>query len=173
MVNKPTIYKFFKDFINHWKKTHLVVVFSCTRIQSGPDVFDKSKFVVTILGVTEILCSFRLVPEGKTGKEMLESSKLEFPEKTLAKKFALSDADDNTSWLLNRGGTANLLLLRIILAICQKSWQSSLDFYFISICKFGSLKKPFTMNNSLSEPYFWIRRFILLVQTKKSDFYEL
>ena len=98
-----------------------MVVFSCTRIQSGPDVFDKSKFVVTILGVTEILCSFRLVPEGKTGKEMLESSKLEFPEKTLAKNFALSDADDNTSWLLNRGGTANLLLLRIILAICQKS----------------------------------------------------
>ena len=79
-----------------------MVVFSCNRIQSGPDVFDKSKFVVTILGVTEILCSFRLVPEGKTGKEMLESSKLEFPEKTLAKNFALSDADDNTSWLLNR-----------------------------------------------------------------------
>ena len=96
-----------------------MVVFSCTRIQSGPDVFDKSRFVVTILA--EILYSFRLVPEGKTGKEMLESSKLEFPEKILAKNFALSDADDNTSWLLNRGGTVNLLLLRIILAICQKS----------------------------------------------------
>ena len=42
-----------------------------TGIQSGPDVFDESKFVMTfltILGVMEILCSFRLVLERKTGK---------------------------------------------------------------------------------------------------------
>ena len=40
-----------------------------TGIQSGPDTFDKSRLVVTILtisGVTEICCSFRLVLEGKT-----------------------------------------------------------------------------------------------------------
>ena len=43
-----------------------------TGIQSGPDNFDKSRFIMiflTILAVTEILCSFRLVLEGKTGKE--------------------------------------------------------------------------------------------------------
>ena len=43
-----------------------------TGIQSGPDAFDKSRFIMTfltILGVTEMLCSFRLVLEGKTGKE--------------------------------------------------------------------------------------------------------
>ena len=34
-----------------------------------------------ILGVTEILCSFKLGQEGKTGKEM--SSRLEFLEKFL------------------------------------------------------------------------------------------
>ena len=42
-------------------------------MQSGPDVFDKSKFIatfLTILGVTEILCCFKLVLEGKTGKEI-------------------------------------------------------------------------------------------------------
>ena len=33
---------------------------------------------LTILGVTEILCSFRLVLEGKTGKEIPESSRLDF-----------------------------------------------------------------------------------------------
>ena len=40
-------------------------------IQSGPDAFDESRFIInffTILKVTEILCSFRLVLEGKTGK---------------------------------------------------------------------------------------------------------
>ena len=35
---------------------------------------------LTILGVTEILCSFRLVLAGKTGKEIPESSRLEFLE---------------------------------------------------------------------------------------------
>ena len=33
---------------------------------------------LTILGVAEILRSFRLVLEGKAGKETLESSRLEF-----------------------------------------------------------------------------------------------
>ena len=39
---------------------------------------------LTILGVTEILCSFKLVLEWKTGKEIPESSRLEFLEKILA-----------------------------------------------------------------------------------------
>ena len=45
-----------------------------TEIQSGQNAFDafESRFVMTfstILGVTEILCSFRLVLDGKTAKE--------------------------------------------------------------------------------------------------------
>ena len=43
----------------------------------------------TILGVTEILCIFRLVLEGKTGKGIPESSRLEFLEKSSANNFAL------------------------------------------------------------------------------------
>ena len=66
----------------------------------------------------EILCSFRLVLDGKTGKEIQESSRLEFLENFLANSFALSDAEDNTSGLLNRGGVADLPLLRTLLAIC-------------------------------------------------------
>ena len=72
---------------------------------------------LTILGVMEILCSFRLVLEGKTGKEIPESSRLEFLEKFSANNFALADAEDNTSGPLNRGGIADLLLLRILLTI--------------------------------------------------------
>ena len=80
---------------------------------------------LTILGVTEILYSFRLVLEGKTGKEITESSRLEFLEKRLANKFALSDAEDKTSGQLNRGGIADLPLLRTLLATPQKSQESS------------------------------------------------
>ena len=58
---------------------------------------------LTILGVTKILCSYRLVLQGKTGKETPESSRLEFS----ANNFALSDAEDN-SRPLNRGGIADL-----------------------------------------------------------------
>ena len=62
------------------------------------------------MGVTEIICSFRLVLEGKTGEETTESSGLEFLKKFSASNFAYSDAEDNTSRLFNRGGVADLLL---------------------------------------------------------------
>ena len=65
-----------------------------TGIQSGPDAFDKSRFIMTFLtifGVTEILCSFKLVLEGIT-----VSSTLEFLKKFSANNSALSDPEDNT-----------------------------------------------------------------------------
>ena len=99
-----------------------------TGIQSGPDAFEESKFVMTfstILGVMEILCSFRLVLEGKTGKEIPESSRFEFLEKFLGNNFALSDAEGNTSGPLNRGGIVDLPLLRTLLVIHQKSREPS------------------------------------------------
>ena len=76
---------------------------------------------LTILGVTEILCSFKLVLEGKTGKVIPESSRLESIEKFSGNNFAFSDVEDNNSGLLNRGGIADLPLLRTLLAIHQKS----------------------------------------------------
>ena len=45
-----------------------------TRIQSGPNVFDESRFVMTFLTILLIL-------EGKAGKEIPESSRLEILEK--------------------------------------------------------------------------------------------
>ena len=80
---------------------------------------------LTILGVMEILCSFRLVLEGKTGKEIPDSSRLEFLGKFLANNFVLSDAEYNTSGPLHRGGVADLPLLRTLLAIRQKSREPS------------------------------------------------
>ena len=44
------------------------------------------------------------------GKEKPESSRLDFLKKCLAKNFALSDAEDNTSRSLNRGGVADIYL---------------------------------------------------------------
>ena len=142
-----------------------------TKIQSGPDAFDKSRFIMTFLTifrVSEILCSFKWVLEGETGKKIPESSEL---EKFSAKNFPLSDEEDNTSGPSNIGGIADLPLLRTLLAIPQKSrgpsfWEV-MAFYFISICKFGSFKNPFAAITSLSELYFKIRRFILLLETKK------
>ena len=63
---------------------------------------------MTFLTIMEILCSFRLVLVGKTGKEIPESSRLEFLEKFSANNFALSDAEDNTFGPLNRGGVVDL-----------------------------------------------------------------
>ena len=72
-----------------------------------------------------MLCSFKLVLEGKTGKETTKSSRLEFKENFSANNFALTDAEDNTSSPFYRGGIADLPLLRTLLAIRQKSREPS------------------------------------------------
>ena len=80
---------------------------------------------LTILGVTEILCTFIFVLEGKAGIETSKSSTLEFLEKELGNNFASWDAEGNTSALLNRGGISDSALLRTLLGICQKSQELS------------------------------------------------
>ena len=50
---------------------------------------------LTILLVTEIMFRVRLVLEGKAGKEIPGSSRLQFLKRFLANNFALLDADDN------------------------------------------------------------------------------
>ena len=78
-----------------------------------------------ILGVREILCSFRLVLEGKTGKETPESSRFEFLQKFSANSVALPDAENNIFGPLNRGGIADLPLLKTLVTICQKPQEPS------------------------------------------------
>ena len=80
---------------------------------------------LTIMGDTEILCSFKLVLGVKLGREIPESSKLEFLEKFLVNNCALSEAEDNSSRPLNRAGIVDLPFLRAALAIRQKSREPS------------------------------------------------
>ena len=63
--------------------------------------------------------------EGKTGREIPKSLKQKLLEKCLANNFTVSDAEDNNSGPLNRGGIADLPLLRKLLAIRQKFWEPS------------------------------------------------
>ena len=120
-----------------------------TGIQLRSDAFDESRFIMTILtilGVTEILCSFRLVLERETGKGT-DSSRLEFLERFLGKFFVLSGAEDNNSELLNREGIADLPLLGTLLAICQRSqgpsfWEVMDSFVFLA---YASLAAPRTL----------------------------
>ena len=75
--------------------------------------------------------------EAITGNSISTSLRSEFLETFLASNFVLSDAEDNTSELLNSGGIADLLLLRTLLAICQKSqephfWEVKDSFVFLA-----------------------------------------
>ena len=123
----------------------------------------------TILRVTEISCSFRLVLEEKTGKKIPESSKLEFLEKFLTNNLDLSDTENNTSGPLHRGGISNLPLLRTLLAIHQKSRKPSFSKVMNSfvLVAYTSLAVSIAEITSLSELYFRLRIFILLVQAKE------
>ena len=117
----------YSETISTWNVTLRVVTAQNLwrpEIQSGQDAFDESRFVITfltILGVTEIFYSFRLVLEGKTGSEIHKSWRLEFLELFLANNFTLSDKEHSTSGPLNWRGIVDLPLLRALLAICQKS----------------------------------------------------
>ena len=120
-------------------------------LESGPDAFHESRFIMTfltILEVMEILCSFRLVLEGKTGDKMPESSRLEFLEKFLADIFALSEAEDNTSRPLNWEGIADLALVRTLLAISQKYrepsfWEVMDSFVLVRYASMATLRTLF------------------------------
>ena len=128
------------------------------------------------MGVTEI-CSFKLVLEGKTGKEIPESSRLKFIENFSANNFALSDAEEKTSRLLNRGGIPGLSLLRTLLAIRQKSrepsfWEVMDSFVLLayaSLAASGTLLQRLLacLNFTLESEDF------SLWCNEKSDFYEL
>ena len=127
---------------------------------------------LTILGVTEILCRFRLVLEGKTGKDVPKSSRFELFEKFLTQNFALSDVEHNISGPLNTEGIADLPLLRTLLTIHQKSqepgfWEVIHSFVLLAHASLAALR-TLLMITSLPEFYLRFRTFILLVQTKKA-----
>ena len=123
-----------------------------------------------VLGVIEILCSFRLVMEGKTGLEIPESSRLEFLEKFSGNIFALSDAEDNTSRPLNRGTIVDLTLLRTLLAIHKNSkepsfWEVMDSFVVLAYVSLASSKillqwllacLSFTLDSE--DLFFWYKR---------------
>ena len=118
------------------------------------------------------MMQFQISSRRQTGKQIPQSSRLEFLEKFSGKNFALSGAEDNTSGPLNRGGIADLPFLRTLSpkVMRAKFLGSNELFCFVGICKFGSFKNSFPTITSLSQLYFTIRRSILLVQTKKVIF---
>ena len=61
----------------------------------------------------------------KIGKDKPESSGSEFLEKLLGNNCALSNADENTSALLNRGYISDLILIRTLLTLCYMSQEPS------------------------------------------------
>ena len=92
---------------------------------------------------------------GKTGKEIPESSRLEF-----------LDGEDNTSGLLNRRDRVDLPLLRMLLAIRQKFqepsfWEVMDSFILLGYASLAALR------TLLQQLLACLNLFILLVQMKK------
>ena len=89
------------------------------------------------LGSYRNVCSFRLVLDGKTGKVIPESWRLEFWENILTTNFSLSNAKDNTFRPWNSADIADLLLLRTLLPIYQnpreKSFREVMDSYVLLV----------------------------------------
>ena len=120
---------------------------------------------LTNLGVTRILCIFLLVLEGKAGKAIHKSWGLEFLEKFPGNNFALSKAEDSTSGPISREDIVDVLLMRKLLAICQKPRKSRCWelIEFITISRFSSFKDPFALIINLFELYFIIQKMYCVV----------
>ena len=107
------------------------------------------------LGSYRNIMQFQISYRRENGKKIPESSRLEFLEKFSANNFALSDAEDNTSGPLNRGGIADLPLLRTLLAIQQKSrepsfWEVKDSFVLLAYTSLAA-SRTFLQVTSLSE----------------------
>ena len=66
----------------------------------------------------------------------------------LANNFVLSVTEDNTYWPLNRRGIADILLLRTLLAICQKYrelsfWETMDSFVLLAYASLAALRTFF------------------------------
>ena len=109
---------------------------------------------LNILGDTEIY-SFRLVLEGKTGKAIRESSRLELRQHL---------------WSIQKWRYRRFFFVENTSGNWPKVSSSKplgSDELFCFISKFGSFKNPFATITSLFELCFRFRRFMLLVQMEK------
>ena len=101
---------------------------SATEIQSRPDALMESRAAATfftLLGVLEILHSYKSFVKMDVGRKLPEASRFNISKKIYANRFALSDTHNKISGLLNMKDTAELLSLRTLLLSCR-----NFDFIF-------------------------------------------
>ena len=109
---------------------------------------------------------------------MPKSSGIEFLERFLAKNFALLDVEDNSYGPLNKGGVADLFLLRKLFAKRQPSFWEVMDSFALLACASLAASKTllqqllaylnFTLDSAnLFCWYKWKKK------KKKEDFYQL
>ena len=136
-----------------------------TGIQSGPDTFGKSMFAMTFknhIGSYRNIMQFQISPKRENSKEIPKSSRLEFLEKFSANNFVLSDAEDNTSRLLNRDGIADL----------PSFWEVIDSFVLLT---YAGLAGSRTLLQRLLAclNFIFIQKIYSVGTNEKSDFYEL
>ena len=143
-------------------------------MESGQDAFDKSRLVMTFLtnlGVTWLLCSFRLVPKRKQVKRY-GVIKIRILRKVFIKEFCFIRCIKQHIRAINQKRYNRFIFLENINSNSPKvMWATFLwsdrVFRFIRIRMFSSFKNPFASKTRLSELHSRCRRFILLVQTKE------
>ena len=130
---------------------------------------------LTMLGAIEYYVVSDEFQKGKQAKRY--PSHQEFLEKFLTNNFAFSEAEDNTSGPLNRGGIADLPLLKTLLAIRQKSrepnfWEVMDFFVLVAYASLAAsralLQRLLTFRNLIQ-----IQKIYSIVTNEKNDFYKL
>ena len=148
-----------------------------TRIQSGPETFEKYRFIMiflTILGVTEILYSFRLILDGKTSKvKRYRVIKIRVLREVFSKQYCFIRCRRKQLLVTGQRRYSRFTFVEKTISNSPKVPRAKLLesdellFYQLIQAKFCSFKKPFASITSLFELYFRFRKLFLLVQSKK------
>ena len=124
---------------------------------------------LTILGVSEILCSFRLVIKGETGKKIPESSRLEFLEKYSVKIlfYQMQKTTPLGCWIeeFSRFTFFENTISNSSKVLRAKFLEKDGLFYLLAYASFTASRT--FLQQLLACLNFRITRFILLLQTKK------
>ena len=117
---------------------------------------------------------FKISSRRETGKEIPESSRLEFSEKFLANNFALSVAEDKHLWVIEERRCTRFTFVENTMSNLPKAKFLGCDklFCFSSMCKFRSFKNPFAMITSLPKLSLNSEKIYSVATNEKIDFCE-
>ena len=150
---------------------------TATRIQSRPDAFDESRFVMTFLTILGVM-QFQISSRRESRQRDTCAIENRVLRKVFSKQFWFIRCRRQHLWAIEQVRYNRFTFVENTISNSPKVprakfLESDALFCFSSICKFGIFKNPSVMITSLSELYFRFSKIYSAGANGKGDFYDL